>query len=179
MADLAESAKPYNALHELIGTDPIGSGDLSKRRIVGKGKAAWIRGVDIEKTPHTQDRWTISTDSIMMPLNAAEIDTLVSWLVPGGLGLHVESDGRLYVHQVRRTDTGEIMVHLINHEYATRAARAVVRMEVAQMPKEVVSISMDEGESDYPERKELFTMAGLTVIVPVEDIQKHRTVIVR
>ncbi len=46
-------------------------------------------------------------------------------------------------------------------------------------PSAVVSISIDDGEEGYPERKERFERAGRQIIVPVEDIRSHRTVIIR
>jgi hypothetical protein len=178
LKDLEKAAKPLNAFHELIGPDPLGSGQDVIRRRVGKGRVAWIRAMDVERLPRTAEHWMIGEDWFMLPRNAGQIDAVLAWLVPDGFGIHVETHGKLYVHFAERQDTGEWLVHLIQHE-PQKTARADVRLDVPAKPSAVVSISMDDAEDGYPERKERYQLAGLRLTVPVEDIRSHRTVIVR
>jgi hypothetical protein len=177
--DYEQAGKPLNALHELIGEDPLGGAEASIRREVGRGRAAWIRAMDVDRLPRTPDHWMMGEDWYMLPRNAPEIDALLAWLAPEGFGVRVESAGKLYVHLAARADTGEQLVHLINHEYPPRTARADVRLEVTRKPLSVVSVSIDDAETDFPERVENFRMEGSKLLVPVEEIRRHRTVIVR
>ena len=82
-------------------------------------------------------------------------------------------------HFAARRDTGEWLVHLINHEHPARTARADVTLDVDRRPRSVTSISLDDAERNYPRRKERFTLAGGKLTIPVEDIRRHRTVVVR
>ena len=179
MQDYERALEPLNAFHDLIGADPLGSGEAAIRRTRGEGRVAWLRAMDVDRLPHTPEHWTIGDDWFMLPRNAEEVDALIAWLVPEGLGLQVDTDGRLYVHFAEREDTGEWLVHLIHHEHPQKTARADVQLDVPGEPAAVVSISMDDGEEGYPEREERFTLADGTLSVPVEDIRSHRTVIVR
>ncbi|HUT37373.1 MAG TPA: alpha-amylase family protein [Planctomycetota bacterium] len=179
MRDYARALKPLNAFHELVGPDPLGSGKAVIRRTCGKGRVAWLRAMDVDRLPHTPEHWTIGDQWFMLPRNATEIDAALAWLVPQGFGIQVETHGKLYVHFAEREDTGEWLVHLINHEHPHKTARADVRLDVTRKPAAVASISIDDAAEGYPERKERFQLAGATLTVPVEDIRAHRTVIVR
>jgi len=174
-----KALKPRNAFCELIGDDPLGSGQTVIRRKAGKGRVAWIRAMDVDRLPRTPEHWMIGEDWLMLPRNATQIDALIAWLAPDGFGVRVETHGRLYVHFALREDTGEWLVHLVNHEYPGRTARADVQLEVQSGPRSVVSISLDDGEEGYPERRESFQVLGHKLSIPVEDIRRHRTVIVR
>ncbi|MFW6107432.1 MAG: hypothetical protein ACOC8A_01950 [bacterium] len=179
MRDYEKALKPRNAFEELIGPDPLGGAKQVIRRRCGKGRVAWIRAMDVDRLPHTPEHWTIGTEWFMLPRNATEIDAVLAWLAPRGFGLRVETQGRLYVHFAEREDTGEWLVHLINHGHPQRAAHADVWLDVPGRPAAVVSVSIDDGEEGYPERKESFELEGAKLLVPVEDIRSHRTVIVR
>ena len=177
--DMTRAMQPLNAFHELIGPDPLGGAESVLRRTVGKGRVAWIRAMDVDRLARTPENWTIGDDWYMLPRNATDIDAVCTWLAPEGFGLKVESHAKLYVHEAARQDSGERLIHLINHEFPARTARADIRLDVAKAPAEVVSISIDESETNYPERRETFSMTGTTLVVQVEDIRNHRTVIVR
>jgi len=179
MRDYEKALKPLNAFHELIGADPLGSGQAVIRRRKGKGRVAWLRAMAVDRLPHTPEHWTIGDEWFMLPRNATEIDAAVAWLVPQGFGIQVDTHGRLYVHFAEREDTGEWLVHLVHHEHPQRTARADVRLDVPGEPAAIVSISIDDADEGYPERKEEFRLAGTRLTVPVEDIRAHRTLIVR
>lgn len=179
MEDFALACRPLNAFHELIGPDPLGSGEGVIRCAVGKGRVAWIRAMDIDRQPRTPDHWMMGEDWYMLPRNATEIDAVLGWLMPEGAGVQVVSHSKLYAHVAARSDTGEQLLHLINHDDPSRPARAEVRMEVPRKPSGVVSISIDDVESDYPERVEDFRLDGNVLLVSVEEIRRHRTLIVR
>ncbi len=179
MKDYAKAAKPLNAFHELVGPDPLGSGKAVIQRKVAKGRVAWIRAMDVDRLPRTPEHWTIGEDWFMLPRNADQIDAVLAWLVPEGLGLQVQTHGKLYVHSAVREDTGEWLVHLVHHEAASKTARADLRLDVPAKPSAVVSVSIDDEEEGYPERKERFRLDGTQLVVPVENIRSHRTVIVR
>jgi len=179
MKDYEQALQPLNAFHELIGPDPLGSSQSVIRREERQGRAAWMRGMDVDRLPRTAENWMIGNDWFMLPRNATEIDAVLAWLVPGGFGLRVDTNGKLYAHFAEREDTREWLVHLVNHEYPGRTARADLRIEAQRRPRRVVSISIDDEKEGYPERKESFQFAGKTILVPVEDIRRHRTVIVR
>ena len=179
LADFAQAQKPLNAFHELVGDDPLGTAVSELRREVGKGRVAWMRAMDIDRQSRSPDNWMMGEDWFMLPRNAPEIDAVLAWLAPEGFGVKVESSGKLYVHTAARKDTGEQLVHLINHEFPPRTARAEVRLDVRKKPSAVVSISIDDSEHDYPERPEPFRVDGKTLVVTVEEIRRHRTIIVR
>lgn len=179
MQDYERALKPLNAFHELIGPDPLGSGKPTIRRRCGKGRVAWLREIAVDRLPHTPEHWMIRDQWFMLPRNATEIDAAIAWLVPRGFGIRVDSHSKLYVHFAGRADTGEWLVHLINHEHPHKRARADVWLDVSGEPSAVVSISVDDAESGYPERRERFELAGGKLAVPVEDIGSHRTLIVR
>jgi hypothetical protein len=179
MRDYARAAKPLNGFHELVGPDPLGSPEATIRRKAGKGRAAWIRAMDVDHLPRTPDNWMIGEDWFMLPRNADRIDAVLAWLAPEGFGVQVHTHAKLYVHLAEREDTGEWLVHLVHHEPGGKLARADVRLDVPREPSAVVSISSDDGEDGYPERKERFERSGRQIVVPVEDIRSHRTVIVR
>ena len=179
MKDFEEAQKPLNAFHELIGPDPLGSDQNIIRKKAGKGRISWIRRMDVDKLPRTPENWTIGDNWFMLPRNATDIDAVMEWLAPGGLGFKADTYGKLYAHFAERTDTGEWLVHLINIEYPPKTARADVSVEVPKPPKSVVSISIDDEEDKWPERKEKFRLVGNTLLVPFEDVRRHRTVIIR
>jgi hypothetical protein len=179
MKDYETALRPLNAFHELIGPDPLGSGQSVIRRQAGKGRVAWMRAMDVDRLPRTAENWMIGADWFMLPRNATDIDAVLAWLVPSGFGLRVDTGGKLYVHHAERQDTGEWLVHLINHEYPPRLARADLLLTVPRRPRRVVSISIDDAQEGFPLRREAFEMSGKTLRVPVEDIRRHRTVIVR
>ncbi len=135
--------------------------------------------MDVDRLPHTPEHWAIGDQWFMLPRNATEIDAAIAWLVPDGFGIEVATGGKLYVHFAEREDTGEWLVHLINHEHPHKTARADVQLDFAANPAAVVSISMDDAEQGYPERKERWRFSGSALAVPVDDIRSHRTVIIR
>lgn len=177
--DCEEALRPLNAFHAIVGPDPLGSGKTEIRRRYGRGRAVWLREIAVDRPPRTPEHWMIGNEWLMLPRNAARIDAAMAWLAPRGFGIRVESHGRLYVHFARRTDTGEWLVHLINHEHPHGLCRADVRLDAPRRPSEVVSISMDDAAGGYPERCERFQWAGGALDVSVEEIRSHRTLIVR
>ena len=178
MDDFRKAHAPLNAFHELIGSDPQSSSEDSIRRTFKKGRAAWIRCMDVDRASRTPEHWRHSPEDLMMPRNAGQIDCLIRWLVPEGLGISVSTRGKIYTHHAERPDTGEQMIHLINHEYKTRTACATVRVRLETAPAEIVSVSMDDKE-DFPEREETFTMESGTAVFRIHDIGLHRTAILR
>jgi hypothetical protein len=179
VAEMERARDPRNAFHELIGADPDGSGEATVQREVGKGRAAWVRAMDVDRLPRTAENWIITDDWFALPRNAPEIDRLLGWLVPAGFGVAVASDAKLYVHTSVREDTGERLVHLIHHEHPPKLAAAEVRLRVPSAPTSVVSISVDDADTEFPERPEDFHMDGQVLCVRLEAIRRHRTMIVR
>ncbi len=178
--EMQKALMPLNAFHELIGADPLGSGQSVIKRKFGKGQVAWIREMDVDRLPRTPDHWVIGADWFMLPRNAAEIDDVMAWLVPGGFGIRVDTHGKLYVHATARKDTGEWLIHLINHEHKDKkTTRAELRVEVPAKPRAIVSIALDDAEKNYAERRERGQLAGTTLTIPIENIRAHRTVILR
>jgi hypothetical protein len=133
----------------------------------------------VDSLPRSGETWIIRDDWLALPRNATEIDAAMAWLLPDGVGLRVDTNGKLYVHHAVREDTGELLVHMVGHEYPQKTARADVHLRVSGKPKSVVSVSTDDEQEGYAERPESFRMVGDELVVPVEEIRNHRTVIVR
>lgn len=179
MEDFEKAQQPLNAFHELIGPDPLGSGEETVSGSFGRGRAGWIREMDVDRVARIPANWQLRPDGRMMPRNAHLIDEVISCLVPEGFDLQVDTVGKLYVHYARRTDTGELLVHLINHEFDRRRATAHICLCCDREPAEIVSISVDDEDSGFEERNEDFAKDGNTVRITVSDIKVHRSVIIR
>lgn len=174
-----KALKPCNAFHELIGEDPHSDNKDIILRSYGSGKVGWLKAMDIDKLPRTPDNWTIPHDMLMMPRNAKQIDEIISYLIPEGFQLKIESDSRLYVHHSDRFDTNEQMIHLINHAFPENKGELNFSLKVNRKVKEVVSFSIDDKDNNYTLRKETFSQNGENLIMKVSDIQNHRTIVVR
>jgi hypothetical protein len=175
-----QALQPCNAFHALIGEDPHGGDEDVLVREYGRGHVAWLRSLDIDRVPRTPDSWIIPFDMLMMPRNAWQLDAVFATLLPRDQRrLQVITDGRLYVHHSRRTDTGEDLVHLINHGFPGQVAVAGVALRAARKVKGVQSISVDDAENEYPLRCETFEMHGQWLHVRLVDIRHHRSLIVR
>lgn len=179
MEDYARAQMRLNAFHELIGDDPHASGEDVIQRKVGEGRVVWIKKLDIDRVPRSPENWCLSPNNFMVPRNADAIDEAMAFLAPDGLGLTVSTNEKLYVHRSQRQDTGEWLVHLLNHEYPAKEARAEIQLRSDKTPKSVVSVSVDDKENDHPERKEAFSMQGNLLLIPVAGIKHHRSIIVR
>lgn len=174
-----QALKPCNAFCEAIGEDPHTAGNDCFVRNLGKGSVGWIKTMDVDRLPRTPDNWTIPHDMLMLPRNANQIDEVFARLIPEGLQLKVEGEGRLYVHLSERLDTNEQMVHLINHAYPEQKAELKIFLKINRKVKEVVSFSVDDKDNNYALRKEAFEQKGDQLFIKVKEIQNHRTVIVR
>jgi hypothetical protein len=178
MQDFEKAQQPMNAFHELIGPDPQNGEEALMQRECGKGRAAYVKDLDIDRLPRTPESWRIASDDIMMPRNVGDLDAAMTWLLPRGTGVEVRTNGRLYVHFAERPDTGDLLVHLLNAEGPDRRARADVTIEVDSVSS-ISSVSYDDEATGFAERKEIWKSKGNRVSVPVKDIRIHRTVIVR
>ncbi len=178
VADFEQAHQPRNAFFELIGDDP----QACKQDVIlneyQKGRVGWIREMDVHRVARTPANWCHSPDNLMLPRNAPQIDALLAGLLPEGIGLDVSTGGKLYVHLAHREDTGEWMLHLINHEFQTKKANARIRLKTEKEPVEIVSVSMDDAEA-FEERSESFSMDGSWLCFNMNDIGIHRTAIMR
>jgi len=179
MEEFAQAKKPRNAFHELVGCDPLGSCESIIQRQIGPGRVAWMRAMDIERLPRNESTWILGENWFAMPGNAADIDGVMSFLMPRGFGLRVETQAKIYVHLAGRQDTGELLIHLIHLEYPAKTAQAEVRLRVAGKPHEVFSISQDDVDNDYAPRPHVFRMEADEVVAAVDNIRSHCTIIVR
>ncbi len=178
MQEFDRAQQPMNAFHELIGPDPHNSGSETVKKSFGKGRAAWLNQLDVDRVARIPANWCHSPANHMLARNAHVVDELVGWLLPEGIGIRVDTVGKIYVHYARRSDTNERMVHLINHEFDKRVANATVELRMDTAPSQVVSISMDDMET-YPKQEETFSMDGNTLRFRVDNIKTHRTAIIR
>ncbi len=178
MEQYRQALQPCNAFHALVGEDPHGGDSDVLIRECGRGRVGWLRGLDVDRVPRTAESWIIPYDMFMMPRNAWQLDEVLVSLLPDRR-LQVNTDGRLYVHHARRTDTGEDLVHLINHGFPPQIAMADVALRAEREVQDVVSVSVDDVEDEYPLRRETFEMRGEWLHVPVAGIRHHRSLIVR
>lgn len=179
MEDYRQAQKSRNAFHALIGADPHGQDEEILMRSHRSGRVGWIKRLDVDRTPRTPQYWTIPAAMHMLPRNAHKLDELFSFLLPDGLALRVDTPSSIYVHHSVRADTSEQLIHLINFSYPEQTAYADVRIRLGSEPHSVVSVSLDDTDTDHAPREEAFEMQGDWLMVRVAKIQHHRSLIVR
>jgi len=173
-----QALKPCNAFYALIGENPHGGNADHIICEYGKGRLGWVRGLEYDRIPRTQDNWMIPHDILMLPRNAKLVDMVFSRLLVNGTKLSVHSDASLYVHHSYRADTNEELVHLINHSYPAQMADADVLLKANNI-EAIFSLSLDEIESDYPLSKVNFETRGAEIFIKVKDIKHHKSLIIK
>jgi hypothetical protein len=121
----------------------------------------------------------IPHDILMLPRNALAVDSVMKSLLPNSGTLQIRSEGKLYVHHSRRLDTGEELIHLINHEFPTKMTNAEIILKGKGSVDAVFSLSLDEKELAYPLTKLAFEMKNGVIVLSIKDIQHHKSLIVK
>lgn len=174
-----EALKPCNAFFALIGEDPHGGKSDTIVCEHGKGRFAWVRGLDFDRIPRSQDNWMIPFDVLMLPRNAKQIDLVMANVLLNGTRLNVHSKASLYVHHSYRIDTGEELIHLINHSYPSQIADAEVIVKKIKDVESIFSLSLDEKETNYPLTKVNFEIREAKLFINVKDIKHHKSLIIK
>ena len=178
MEEYAEARKSHNAFAEVLGDDPYAGKEDVLCETLGKGKIGWLKKLDVPAFKKTVDAWMIPVNDILVPENSDQIKSVLDYLMPEGCGIKVETDQKVYVHTSKRVEQRELFVHLINYSYPDEAASVKVVLDIDGAPEKVVSIAVDDQDTDFAEREEVFTFEDGKLTIDVAGIKHHRSLII-
>ena len=178
MDDYYEARRNQNAFSEVLGDDPYAGDEKIVCQAFGEGKVGWVKKLDVPSFPRTEQNWMIPVDDILVPRNTEQIKSVLDFLMPEGCGIEVKTEQKVYVHTSKRVEKGELFVHLINYSYPDSEASVEVVLDIDNSPAKVVTIAVDDHDTDFAEREEEFEFNDGKLRIDVAGIKHHRSLII-